>query len=412
MQISRKRRIIQYMHESPQNTRSPRLIRNLMPVAIPVTRGAKGYYKFYKGKTRWIGPLSIGDEAAILSWAKMKDDIDRGYITDRVRPVGGLTFSQVAQRFIESKRSRLEAGRISADHYRKTFRRVMSIVVAVGPQVSADGETPSPWMAAGRRMSSKTSSEKRKIATLLVEIDKYACRNALVNRPLCFGSLIDDLRSDIVHMSDPIVYTPAECLLLLQEAKRRYEAVASRPGVSPAMQLYACVLLGLNGGFGSRELAKLKKSEVDIVSGFIRNTRPKTGQPRRCALWPVTLEIMKKIMEREDHEGLVFRTREGFPLCREVARTADDGSVESVTSLDALGQSFTKLATACGIKKKDSGFYVLRKTFRTIAGELNDPDAADVIMGHKQVGVRSHYQLVSDDRIRAMSMSVLARIGF
>ncbi len=66
-----------------------------------------------------------------------------------------------------------------------------------------------------------------------------------------------------------------------------------------------------------------------------------------------------------------------------------------------------KLLAELGIKRPGLGFYALRQTFETVAGESRDQVAVDHIMGHARDDMASVYrERISDDRLTAVAEHV------
>src|SRR5262249_40193575 len=112
---------------------------------------------------------------------------------------------------------------------------------------------------------------------------------------------------------------------------RRMIAAADQP-------LKAMILLGINAGQGNTDCARLPLAAMDFGTGWLDYPRPKTGVPRRCWLWPQTVEAIKEaVAERPAPKaigdaGLIFITKYGNPW-------NDDSTVthEMRKLLDKLG---------------------------------------------------------------------------
>jgi len=64
------------------------------------------------------------------------------------------------------------------------------------------------------------------------------------------------------------------------------------------------------------------------------------------------------------------------------------------------------------IKRKGTGFYALRHTFRTLADEVKDQHAIHRIMGHTIPGMSGIYvEEISLDRLRAVVNHVRSRLS-
>jgi len=150
----------------------------------------------------------------------------------------------------------------------------------------------------------------------------------------------------------PKLFTPQETRSLLAAA---------------GTQMKAMILLGINCGFGNADCGRLPVSAVDLDAAMIDFPRPKTGIPRRCPLWPETVQAIREAVDRRPepkdaaNAGLVFITKYGLPWAKD---TADQ----------TLAKEFGKLLKALKINgRKGLGFYTLRHTFRTVADDSGSP---------------------------------------
>ena len=170
------------------------------------------------------------------------------------------------------------------------------------------------------------------------------------------------------------------------------------------MQLKAMLLLGINCGFGNADCGNAARCPPWIWTAADRLPRPKTGIPRRCPLWPETVEAHPGSKRHRapgrrnpDDAGLVFIT----PMRRAA------GTRTRSTNPSAGKRQITR---GLGITARTGlGFYTLRHTFRTIADEAKDQPAADFIMGHEVQHMSSVYrETISDARLKAVTDYVRA----
>jgi integrase len=164
----------------------------------------------------------------------------------------------------------------------------------------------------------------------------------------------------------------------------------------------AMILLGVNGGLGNTDIARLTWASVDLAKGMLNYPRHKTGVARLVPLWPETIEAMQAVSPGPEPAGLVFRTRFGLPWI-------DSGK-------DCLSMEFGKLLRRIGVRRrkvKDAsgqertvlpyGYYTLRRTFRTVADEVGDQHAVHLVTGHVVPGMAGLYvQRIGLPRLRAV----------
>ena len=158
----------------------------------------------------------------------------------------------------------------------------------------------------------------------------------------------------------------------------------------------------LNCGFGPTDCAMLPLAAVDLDIGLIDFARPKTGIPRRCPLWPETVEALRAaIAERptprqDAAAGLVFVTARGRQWIS--GNTAHPVTVAVVALMKSVG-----------VHRKGRGPYTGRHVFRTIADGSRDQVAIDLIMGHSDPSMAGHYrERIDDSRLRAVGEYVRA----
>jgi len=238
--------------------------------------------------------------------------------------------------------------------------------------------------------------------TIVRSMFKHAYDSDLIDRPVKFGDGFDRPSARLRRR--------ARRAAEMENGKRLFEPAEIRSIIQAAgVQLRAMVLLGINGGFGNTDCARLPVKAVDFGRAVIEFDRPKTGIERVVPLWPETLETLRQTLaERpkaanDEADRLVFLTMSGQPWVREVVHLSADNGIEKVVVVDAINQEFTKLLNRLNIKRKGTGFYALRHTFRTLADEVKDQHAIHRIMGHTIPGMSGIYvEEISLDRLRAV----------
>jgi integrase len=173
-----------------------------------------------------------------------------------------------------------------------------------------------------------------------------------------------------------------------QEIHRMLEAAG--------VQLRAMILLAINAGFGNHDCGNLPWSALDLKTGWVNYPRPKTGIPRRCALWPETVKAIEEVRatrptpKKSEHAELVFITQRGGAWAKDIC----DSPITKETR---------KLLDSLGIDG-ERNFYCLRHTFETIGGESCDQVGVNSIMGHADASMAAAYrERVSDQRLLAVT---------
>jgi len=165
----------------------------------------------------------------------------------------------------------------------------------------------------------------------------------------------------------------------------------------------AMILLGTNCGFGNNDVARLSKSNVDLKTEWLVFPRPKTGVPRRAKLWPETIDAIKTVLKKRpepkdpDDADYVFVTKMKHSWAKETAGN------------NPVSLMFKKLLKEEELYRPGVGFYSLRRTFETVAGETLDQPAIDLVMGHtphaNDMSAR-YRQRVNDERLEMVAEHV------
>ena len=163
------------------------------------------------------------------------------------------------------------------------------------------------------------------------------------------------------------------------------------------------ILLGVNCGFGNHDCGQLPLPALNLESGWIEYPRPKTGIPRRCPLWPETIQAIREALAQRPESaafagaGLALLQSNGRPWVRETEKNRTDN----------VSPHFRDLMRKVGLYRAGLGFYTLRHVFRTVADAAKDPVAIDLIMGHSDSSMASHYrERVDDARLQAVAEHV------
>ncbi len=295
--------------------------------------------------------------------------------------------------FLNHKQALVDSGELSPRTWREYKDATDLLIAWLGKRRIVVDLAPDDFAPLRTRMTEKWGPVRVSNAIQRVRsVFKHAYDAGLIDRPVRFG---------------PGFKRPSKKTLRLHRAQQgaklftgdeiqRLLAAAGQP-------IKAMILLGINCGFGNADCGSLPLSALNLERGIIDYPRPKTGMPRRCPLWPETVEAIREALtgrpepKMDEHAGLVFITKYRLSW----AKDTPDGPISKETR---------KLLDALGMKgRKGLGFYTLRHTFRTIADEAKDQPAADFIMGHEVAHMSSVYrETISDERLKAVSDHVRA----
>lgn len=350
--------------------------------------------KKVKGQLHYFGKCADDPkgDAAIEEWLRVKDDLLAGR-TPRAKS-DGFTIRDLCNEFLSAKLTKLNSGEISHLTF-KDYQQTTDRIVAQFGKTRLVSDLAADDFTALRASIAKT----RGVVALGNEINrvrvvfKFAVDNGKINGPPAYGSefkrptrkALRRHRGQEAAKHGEKVFDAAEIKKLLEHA---------------TPQLKAMILLGVNCGFGNTDCATLPTRSFDLKAGWVSFPRPKTGIARRCPLWPETIAALKAVQAKrrtpkcEDHAHLFFIT-------------AALGSFAKETTDNPISKEFTKLVKELGLQQKGRGFYSLRHTFRTIAGNARDLEATRAIMGHVNEHVEDTYiHDVADDRLLAVTNSV------
>ena len=354
---------------------------------FPLFPHATGLWaKKVRGKMRYFGPW--GDlERALNRWLDEKDDLlaSRSPRED----TGGLTVKELADQFLTLKLSRVKTGELSAYSYRDYVKVLQHMADFFGKTRSVTDLRPADFEAL-RNSFAKTHGPARlaKDVTVVRSLFKYADGDDLIEHPIKLGLGFKPPKRDAMKKASRA------------SGRKDFSAEELRAILDAAtMPLRAMVLLGINAGLGNTDVGELPESAIE--GKFLVYPRVKTQVDRRTPMWPETFQAVREAIESRPKAkdsadaDCVFLTKYGRRWCR---LNADDDPAKR-TRVDAIGLEFRKLLKSLSINGR-RGFYSLRHTFETQAGESRDQVAVDCIMGHVDPSMAATYRhSISDQRL-------------
>jgi integrase len=353
---------------------------------FPLFPHAAGVWaKKIRGKLHYFGPWSDPD-AALAKYLEQKDDLHAGRAR-RPRP-DALTVKALAYDFLSAKQALVDTGELSPRTWAGYKMACDFLVKHLSKSRLVADLGPDDFAGLRKKLAKRYGPHGLGTA---IQCIRCACKHAfdagLIPSPIRYGPGFKRPSKKTLRLhrakQGPKLFTREEILLLLLTAPVHLEAM---------------ILLGIDCGFGNTDCGRLPLATVDLERGMIDFPRPKTGIPRRCALWPETVAAIKEALaqrprpNKPEYEELVFVTKRGLSW----AKDTNDCPVAKETA---------KLLRRLGINgRKGLGFYTLRHTFRTIADESKDQPAVDYCMGHEVPHMSSVYrETISDARLRAVA---------
>jgi integrase len=346
--------------------------------------------KKIRGKMHYFGPWDDPD-AALTKYLEQKDALHAGRKPREASD--GVTVKELGNQFLNAKRALVESGELTNRSWQDYKAACDRIVSHFGKGRLVADLDPDDFATLRNKMAKKWGPVTLgNVIQRIRVVFKFAWDNGLIDRPVRYGQAFKRPSRKVVRIDrarkGPRLFTADEIRRLL--------------GVA-GVQMKAMILLGINGGFGNADCGHLPLSAVELEPGLLDFPRPKTGIPRRCPLWPETVQAIRAASasrpgpKQEEHAGLVFITKYGLPWAKD---TADQ----------TLAKEFGKLLRALHINgRKGLGFYTLRHTFRTVADESKDQPAVDFIMGHEVPHMSAVYrETINDARLRAVTDHVRA----
>lgn len=341
--------------------------------------------KKIRGKMVYFGPWADAD-GALEKWLAQKDWLLAGK-TPPADTRDGWSIHDLCNHFMaakERKRDARELTNLTYVGYHATCTNVMKVL---GREPLIDDLRPDDFSTFRSSLAKRLGpvalgNEIQRVRVLF----KHAYDNRLVDRPVHYG---------------PEFKRPEKKVLRLARAAkgpRMFEAADLRNIIETAgVPLRAMILLGINCGFGNQDCGALPLAAVDVKNGWLDYPRPKTGIHRRCHLWPETIDALSKaIAERPAPKdatavGLLFVTKYGKPWAKEISDSP-------------VTKEYRKVLGKLKLHRDGLGFYALRHTFETIAGESRDQVAVNAIMGHADASMSSHYrERITDERLKAVT---------
>ncbi len=253
---------------------------------FPLFPHAAGVWaKKIRGKMHYFGPWAEPD-AALAKYLEQKDALHAGRKPREA--TDGITVKELCNRFLNAKRALVESGELTNRSW-EDYKAVCDLLVPhFGKGRLVNDLDPDDFAALRRKWAKKWGPVTLgNVIQRARVVFKFAFDDGLIDRPVRYGQAFKRPSRKVVRI-DRAKKGPK--LFAADEIRRLLDAAG------PTMK--AMILLGVNGGFGNADCGRLPQSAVDLDAAMIDFPRPKTGIPRRCPLWPETVEALRAAMAK------------------------------------------------------------------------------------------------------------------
>lgn len=339
---------------------------------------------------RMVRQPGDGWKEALAEYQRVRDDLYAG--RPPRPPSDGLTVADLCNHFLTSKQRLLDSGEIVSRTFRDYHEVCGLLVRHLGREQLVENVTPTDFEQLRAVLADSVGPVRLgNLIQRVRSVFKYGYEAGLLDRPVRFGPQFKRPPASVLrrhrNAAGPKMFEAEEIRRLLEAAKQ---------------PLHAMILLGVNAGYGNHDCATLPRSAVNWKTGWVDFPRPKTAIARRCWLWPETRAALRDALAQRprprdaEAQALVFVTRRGAPWFR-------------ASTDNPISKEFRKLLNVTGLHRRHRGFYALRHTFETIAGETLDQPAVDLIMGHAPPAndmAAVYRERISDDRLLRVARHV------
>jgi len=400
----------------PALPRAPRIKPAKPYPDFPLFPHATGRWaKKIRGRFAFFGPWS-DPHGALERFLEQRDALMAGRVhrpAANAAPAGradaGLVLRDLANHFLTAKQRDVDRGELGRRSFADYHTLAKRLVGFFGPHRLVSDLTPDDFGSFRQKLAATRGplalgADITKTRTLF----KHGYEGGLLPQPVRYGPQFDKPTRKTVRIARARrgvhMFEPGEIHALIDAA---------------SVQMRAMILLGINCGTGNTDLASLPRSAIDLKLAVLSYPRPKTGVERRAPLWPQTVAALKAVTpvrpepKLPQDRGLCFVTKYGARWVRVQAPSGKRPGQRTIVAIDGISLEFGKLMRETGTHAKGRGFYALRHTFRTVADEVRDRPAVDLIMGHENGrDVATHYvERISDERLRAVTEHVRVWLG-
>jgi integrase len=345
--------------------------------------------KKFKGIPKYFGKWEDPD-SALQEYRERREGIRLGRDPkfQAVIQVGdSITAADTVNLYLETQDSRRKRGEITDRHFSDCILTCRRLVEYFGRHITTASLHPSDFTRFRNSFPVTWGIARAETEIARVQaVFRWAEEEKLIDTAPKFGASF--------KKTDKRVKRREKAKREAEHGKKEFMALEVRCLLSETDDwLRACILLGINAGFGNRDCSELQKSHISFESGWYDLRRGKTGIPRRAYLWPETRQAIRNAMNErpiaalETNNCLCFLSRRGNPLVNEIRSESGTLSVS-----DNVSTACSKALKRLGLTRKGRNFYSLRRTFETVGGNFKDQVAVNYSMGHEDESMAAVYR--------------------
>lgn len=347
-------------------------------------------------------------DTAIANWKNREVGIRAGLDSIRGKgQAGSLTLTQLRDEFIASKRAAVASGELSLSTLKGYLYELGLFVKLFPAEGQAGGLQPAHFSLYAKHlvMERKLGRHARRRVIAYVKA-MFAWGSANGRHPAVnFGT---DL---VAPDTSPDAMRQAKARAGVADYSKRIvsgdEVTRLLGRAQPNFQ--AMILLGVNCGLGPADLGRLRWSHLNLETGELNMPRGKTGTDRKGYMWKSTRKALARVaklrhtakaIKTEGQAALVFITRKGLPVYREVEVKG------RIVVSSAISITFGRMARE--LKLDGVTFYRLRHSMKTLGKRAKDRDALNLMMGHAErtTGEVYDHEDISLARLRRVALKI------
>lgn len=352
------------------------------------TRGKDGWYRWFKGKTRYVAPLTSSADEIMRRWV----DLERRINGTKLRP-DDVIYRDALGAFLSECQTRVATGKPkrmaqrTLENYTKTLNQFGNFIGG-GTLLAKIG--PDDFTRYARGIRKHRAATYQTSQSLVAAFFKWCVEMEYLERfrpgPAFRRLSKQDVRDDRIARDKS--YTAAEAAKLLGAATGT---------------MHLMIALALACAMNNAEIANLDRQVVDLDEKVIDFRRRKTGKIRRIC--PIPDDVADKLRgytrpppASPEHAARYFLSENGTPYhtCSSTMSRLFRRVMESAGLKVGTGRNFTGLRTTWFNLSQCDGYDLERV----------------IIMGHAMgtVGYDSYLESVDVERLRHLSNLVWSKI--